>query len=150
MFSDPTIDHLPCPDRQADFYSGVTVKRAVAWVIDVSVVWAIGTVITLISIVGVFVMPMIVLAVGFLYRWLTISRGSATWGMRLMSIELRDAWGQKLDGGQAALHVLGYYLSMSVFIVQVVSMGFMALSERGQGLTDMVLGTVMLNRRSTS
>lgn len=150
MYSDPAIDHLPCPDRQADFYSGVTIKRALAWVVDVIIVWIIATVVALLSIVGVVVIPMIVFAVGFLYRWLTISRGSATWGMRLMAIEFRDAWGQKLGSGTAALHVLGYYVSMGFFAIQMVSMGFMALSERGQGLTDMVLGTVALNRRSTS
>lgn len=150
MFSDTAIDHLPCPDRQADFYSGATLKRALAWVIDVVIIWIIACVLTLVSIVGIFFMPMIVLAVGILYRWLTIARGSATWGMRLMAIEFRNAWGQKLEGGQAALHVLGYYVSMSTFVLQAVSVGFMVFSERGQGLTDMVLGTVVLNRRATS
>lgn len=147
MYSEP-MTHLPDPDRQAAFYDGVTIKRGLAWVVDVIAIAAIALPIALLTIVGLFVIPLIFLTVGFLYRWMTIARGSATPGMRLMSIELRNAWGERLDGTQALLHTLGYYITVSTFLLQVVSIGFMATSERGQGLTDMVLGTVALNRRA--
>ena len=35
-------------------------------------------------------------------------------------------------------------------LIQIVSMGFMLLNPRGQGLTDIVLSTVALNRRAAS
>lgn len=149
MYSDPIRhDHLPCPDRQAEFYDGVTLKRGLAWVIDVVVIWVIALLLSLLSIVGLFVIPMVVLVVGFLYRWVTLARGSATWGMRLMAIEFRNPWGERLSQSQAALHVTGYYIAMSTLVLQVISVGLMMISDRGQGLSDMVLGTVALNRRA--
>lgn len=147
MYTEP-MSHLPDPERQAGFYDGVLVKRFLAWIVDVVLIALVTLVISTVTIVGLFMMPLIFLTVGFLYRWMTLASGSATWGMRLMAIEFRNAWGERLDGGQAFLHVLGYTISMSTFIIQMVSVVLMATSERGQGLTDMVLGTVALNRRA--
>lgn len=147
MYSD-TFSHLPDPAMQPEFYADVTVKRAMAWIFDIVLIAVITLPIALITIVGLFFIPMIWIAVGFVYRWATISGKSATLGMRLMSIELRDGFGNRLDPGQALLHTLGYTVSVSMFPVQLVSVVLMMLSERGQGLTDLVLGTVMLNRRA--
>jgi len=83
---------------------------------------------------------------GFLYRWATLSGGSATWGMRLLSIEIRRADGDRLDGGTAFLHTMGYTISIAFFVVQLVSMVLMATTYRGQGVSDYLLGTVALNR----
>ncbi|MBP0482834.1 RDD family protein [Sagittula sp. M10.9X] len=142
------MSHLPDPDRQAGFYDGVTVKRGLAWLVDTVLIALATAVLATITIVGLFMIPMIYLLVGFVYRWATLSRGSATWGMRLMSIELRDAWGQRLSPGLAFLHVAGYVVSMSTVLIQCVSVVLMFVDARGRGLTDMVLGTVMLNRRA--
>jgi len=84
---------------------------------------------------------------GFAYRTVTIARGSATWGMRLMSIELRTADDAPLDLSAAALHTLGYTVSLALPLLQVISVVMMLGTARRQGLTDMVLGTVCLNRR---
>ncbi|GAA4229756.1 RDD family protein [Sagittula sp. NFXS13] len=147
MYYEPT-SHLPDPERQAGFYEGVTAKRGVAWVADIILIGIVTAVISTVTIVGLFFIPVIWLVVGFLYRWMTISGGSATWGMRLMAIELRDAEGMRLSPVQAMLHVLGYMVAMSMVIVQIGSVILMFVDERGRGLTDMVLGTVMLNRRA--
>jgi uncharacterized RDD family membrane protein YckC len=88
------------------------------------------------------------LVISFLYRWATLSNRSATLGMRVMSIELRSARGQRLDGGTAFIHTLGYFLSSGMFLVQLVSIACMLASRRGQSLTDLALGTVMLNQRA--
>ncbi|MEY8840270.1 RDD family protein, partial [Cribrihabitans sp. XS_ASV171] len=88
------------------------------------------------------------LVVGFVYRTATIANGSATWGMRFVGLELRNAWGQRLDTGQALAHTAGYTISMAVPILQVISVIMMLTSARAQGLTDAVLGTVALNRRA--
>ena len=66
----------------------------------------------------------------------------------LQPIELRNAEGHRLSLGEAALHTVGYYISFGMALVQLVSVIFMLTSERGQSLTDMVMGTVMLNRRA--
>ena len=147
MYTEP-MSHLPDPERQAGFYDGVLVKRFLAWIVDVVLIALVTLVISTVTIVGLFMMPLIFLAVGFLYRWMTLAGGSATWGMRLMAIEFRDWRGQRLDFMQAFLHTLGYAVSVSVAPLQLISVVCMFATERGQGLTDMVLGTVALNKRA--
>lgn len=147
MYTD-TMSHLPDPDRQSAFYDGVLIKRGLAWVVDTLVIVLITLPVALFSIVGLFVLPLLFLVIGFLYRWMTVAGGSATWGMRLMNIEFRNAWGRRLDGGEAFLHTLGYTLLATTVILQLASILTMLLTERGQGLHDLVLGTVALNRRA--
>jgi uncharacterized RDD family membrane protein YckC len=96
---------------------------------------------------GLFFFPLLFLLIGFGYRSLTIAASSGTWGMRMMSIELRDAHGERFDFSQALVHTLGYSISMAFFLIQVVSIIMMLGSARGQSLTDMALGSVMINRR---
>lgn len=150
MYRTTDIDtyHLPDPVRQPEFYSGVVVKRAIAWVIDSVLVAALLIpVVVMTAFVGLFFLPFLWLMVSFVYRWVTISTGSATWGMRMMAIELRNADGQKLDSGTALMHTLGYTLSVTTAIIQLASALLMVTTERGQGLTDLALGTVMINKR---
>ena len=98
--------------------------------------------------IGLFFLPFLYMTVGFIYRVVTIASGSATWGMRLMSIELRDAQGARFDFGQAFLHTAGYTFSLVMAPLQLVSALFMCATDRGQGLTDLVMGSVMINRRA--
>lgn len=149
MYPDHALNTLPDPDRHAAFYSGVTAKRALAWIIDTIFVTAIVLLVVLISaLTAVFIFPLVWLAVGFLYRWVTLSGRSATWGMRVMSIEFLDRYGQRFDAGTAFLHTLGYSLSMAFVLPQILSVGLMMVTRRGQGLTDMVLGSVAINRHA--
>ncbi|MEC8015082.1 MAG: RDD family protein, partial [Pseudomonadota bacterium] len=55
--------------------------------------------------------------------------------------------GRRLDGSLALLHTAGYSISVAIPVLQVISVLMMLTSSRGQGLTDALLGTVMLNRR---
>ena len=66
--------------------------------------------------------------------------------MRLMAIHFRDNRGAPLDSGTALFHTLGYFVSVAVFPLQLISIITILLSERHQSLTDMVLGTTALNR----
>ncbi|MFZ7090633.1 RDD family protein [Primorskyibacter sp. 2E233] len=148
MYSD-TYTHLPDPQRQYAFYEGVTVKRGLAWVIDFIIVAAMMVPILIFTVfVAAFFLPLLFAIVSFIYRVLTIGSGSATWGMRMMAIEFRNAQGHRFDLSQAFLHTLGYTISLSVFPLQIISVVMMFMTERGQGLTDMVMGTVALNRRA--
>jgi uncharacterized RDD family membrane protein YckC len=149
MMTDLMSNAQPDPDRHAAFYSGVPAKRAMAWIIDTIFVTLIVVLIALITaLTALFILPLVWLSVGFLYRWVTISGRSATWGMRLMSIELLDRYGQRFDAATAFLHTLGYSLSMAFVLPQILSVGLMLVSRRGQGLTDMVLGSVAINSRA--
>jgi RDD family. len=85
--------------------------------------------------------------IGFLYRLATLAGGSATWGMRLVGMELRDGRDLPFDGGIAFMHTLGYSVSVAMAPLQLISVVLMITSARRQGLTDMLLGTVPLNRR---
>lgn len=141
---------LPDPVLAPELYADVPLKRLFAWVVDFAVIGVItALVLPFTFFTGVFFLPLLFLFVGFLYRWATIARGSATWGMRLAAIEFRDASGARFDSGSAFLHTLGYTLSVSVFPLQLVSIVLMLVSERRQGLTDHVLGTAALNRRAS-
>jgi len=143
----------PNPDTQSDFYETVAAKRLFAWLIDMAVTFVLAAPlivpVLLVSVVLFFpllLIPTILAVTGFVYRWFTISSRSATWGMRLMAIELRGADGRRLAGSTAFLHTLGTTLSFAFPLVQAVSVLLMVTGERGQGITDMVLGTAMLNR----
>jgi len=90
--------------------------------------------------------PYFVAVVGFMYRVITLSNGSATWGMRMMSIELRQADGSKLEFISALLHTVGLYISFALPIVQFISILMMASQPTGKGVSDLILGTVMINK----
>ncbi|MXW85728.1 MAG: RDD family protein [Boseongicola sp. SB0673_bin_14] len=92
-------------------------------------------------------LPAVYACISFLYRWATLASWSATPGMVLMGIEIRELDGAELDGTTALLHTVGYFISVLTFPLQMISVGMMLLSTRRQGLSDMVLGTVAINRR---
>lgn len=138
----------PDPIRAPQFYASVPSKRLIAWIIDVAFTVVLALlVIPFTAFIGIFFFPVLVMLIGFAYRTLTIASSSATWGMRIMSIELRDENGERFDFTKALLHTLGYSISIAFFFIQVVSVVMMIGSARGQSLTDLALGCVMINRR---
>lgn len=142
------MSRLPDPDTQPEFYAGVPAKRLLAWLVDMGVIIVMCLLILpFTAFTGIFFFPFLLLVVGFVYRVMTLANGSATWGMRLMAIELRDTQDRPLDLGLAFLHTLGYSISLGMGFVQVISVVLMGSSAYGQGLTDMVLHTTALNRR---
>lgn len=148
MYSDSMT---PDPDSQQQFYENTPTKRLFAWIVDLTVIVAISVVIVpLTAFTGVFFFGLLLLIVGFAYRVITISRGSATWGMWLMALELRDIHDRPLDLQMAFLHTLGYSISVAMPLLQVISIVLMCTTARRQGLTDMILGTVAVNRRAVS
>ncbi|WP_171130002.1 MULTISPECIES: RDD family protein [unclassified Ruegeria] len=143
------MTYLPDPDTQPEFYQSVATKRFVAWLFDIAFISLLCTVAILLTFgLGIFVLALIYGVVSFIYRVVTISNGSATLGMRFMGIELRDAFGARMDLGKAIAHTAGYFVSMTFFVLQIISVVMMLTSARGQGLTDAFLGTVMINRRA--
>ncbi|NBD28469.1 MAG: RDD family protein [Alphaproteobacteria bacterium] len=143
----PNTPGHPNPERLPEFYAGVPLKRLFAWAID----WTVAAVISALLLpltlfIGLFVFPIMVAVVGFFYRWSTLAGGSATWGMRLMAVELRDAEGFRLDGRTAFWHVALHYGLMIVSPGLLVSAVATLMTPKKQGLHDLLLGTVALNR----
>ncbi len=144
-------DGLPDPVADRQFYDGVPARRFAAWVVDVLVTLAVGVPVAIIFGLltlgaGFLLFPVLVMVVGFVYRSATIAGRSATWGMRLMGIELRRQDGNRLDFGMAVLHTALYTLSLGVIVLQAVSILGMLSAPYGRGLPDFVLRTAMINR----
>ena len=138
---------LPDPDYQPQFYQAVASKRLLAWVIDSIIIAVLCFGVSILTVVGFFIWPLLFLVLGFAYRVVTIANGSATWGMSFAGIELRTLSGQKFDMRLAVLHTAGYSISLAIPVLQIISIIMMLTSSRGQGLTDAFLGTAALNRR---
>ena len=140
---------FPDPIAQPEFYKDVPLKRLLAWVVDATVTLvACLIILPFTAFTALFFFPALFLLVGFAYRVLTLANGSATWGMRLFAIELRGPDGEPLNASGAFAHTLGYTLSWMVPVFQLISVVLMGSTEKGQGLSDHVLGTVMVNRRA--
>lgn len=138
----------PDPIDQPEFYEGILAKRLLAWVVDsILIVGLCLVILPFTAFTGLFYFPFLILVVGFLYRVATLTGGSATWGMRLLGMELRDAHDRRFDGGTALLHTLGYTFSVAMAPLQFISIVLMVTSERRQGLTDMILSSAAMNRR---
>lgn len=138
---------LPDPDHDQAFYDGVPAKRLFAWVVDVVIVSAITFVLGLLTLSALWwIWPLTFIVVNFLYRAGTIASGSATLGMRVMSLELRGPTGARLSGVEAAIHTLSYMVATGFVILQLISVAMMALGSRHQGLHDLVIGSVAINR----
>lgn len=145
-YSDPHWG-LPDPDTQGDFYASVPVKRFFAWIVDSILILAISLIaVPFTAFTAIFFFAFLVLAVSFVYRFLTLSQGSATLGMRLMAIEFRNRYGERLDSSTAFWHTAMYIGMTAVFIVKIISVVCILVTPRAQGLHDMVLGTAAINR----
>ncbi|MBJ3761755.1 RDD family protein [Maribius pontilimi] len=141
---------LPDPDTLPEFYADIPSKRALAWVVDVIAICAFSLLLTPLTLfTSLFYFPVFYFCVGYAYRVATLARGSATWGMRLMSIEIRDHRGAPLSLGTAFLHTTGYAFSIAMFPLQLISAVTMLATPRAQGLTDMVMGSAAINRSVT-
>lgn len=136
----------PDPERHAEFYDGVLMKRFLAWLFDLVLIAIItAMIVPFTAFTALFFLPVLFLTVGFIYRWLTLSGRSATWGMRLVSIEFLDRQGSRLNSATALLWTIGYSVSMAFVLPQILSAVLMILSPRVQGLTDLVVGSVAIN-----
>ena len=99
-----------------------------AWIVDVCLIGVLTVIVaTLPLFIGWFFLPLIFVVLSFIYRVSTITSGSATWGMRLFNIELRNREGQPLEGSEAVMHTLGYMIASAFFLPQVVSVMLVAV-----------------------
>lgn len=142
-----TMDYHPNSQVfEPELYSGVVLKRGIAWVFDITLIAILrALILPFTAFTGLFFFPVMMLVVGFIYRWFTIAGGSSTWGMRVMGIHFLDHHGAPLSSGLALMHTLGYTISVAVAPLQLISIIMMLVTSRGQGLTDHLLGTAAIN-----
>ena len=141
------IEVLPDPYRHSAYYANIPAKRGIAWAIDsVLIAFLTAFLIPFTGFLALFFLGSLYLVVNFLYRWASIARFSATPGMAIMGIALRDPKGRRFDAGMALLHTAAYTASVAFVVPQILSVALMIFSARKQGLTDHVLGSVAMNR----
>lgn len=145
MYADrPYTLHVIPPEQ---LYANVAPRRLIAWGLDtIAIALITALLIPLTGFLALFFLGGLYLAVSFLYRWLGLARASGTLGMRIMGLTLRTRDGQPPDGLTALLHTLFYTLSVAFVFPQVISVALMAFSRSHQGLSDIVLGTELVNQ----
>ncbi|MDB2399545.1 RDD family protein [Planktomarina sp.] len=85
------------------------------------------------------------LIVGFFYRFPGLTIHSSTMGMRMTGIEFRQRHDRPFDGLYALLHTAGTMMAYATSL-QPVSVILMLITSRKQGLVDLILATVVVNR----
>jgi uncharacterized RDD family membrane protein YckC len=145
------MDGLPDPERDRQFYAGVPARRLAAWFVDLAIILTVGVpaaiLFGLVTLgVGFALFPLIVAGVGFFYRTATIAGGSATWGMRVMGIELRRGDGTRFDFLTALAHTAIYTVCIGFVVLQLVSCLTILGTRYRQSIADLILSTTAINR----
>ena len=142
---------LPDPEFQAEFYQDIPSKRLIAWLID-SVIVGLLTIVVLpfTAFTGLFFLPFLLAAINFIYRVVTITSGSATIGMRLVAIELRQRDGSRFDLSMAFIHTLLFTVFFSFLLPQILSIIMVMTGSKAQALHDLPLGSAAINRAARS
>lgn len=142
-----THSALPDPTYDAAYYEGVLPKRFFAWVIDAGLMLATMVILSIFTAgIAFFLWVPVHFVVSFLYRWSTIRARSATFGMRVMNIELRGQTGARLTSAEAAVHTGSYLMLVVFFVVQLISIGLMLARPLNRGIPDEIVGSVMINK----
>lgn len=143
---------LPDPDKDPQFYEAVNSRRIVAFFIDTVISLALCTVVWIVVMVltlgfGILLSGLIWMATAFAYRVFTLGSGqSATVGMRMTGIEIRNLRGDPLTYGEAAIHTILFMMALSFIFPQLISLLMAQGSSRGRLLHDIPLGSTAVNR----
>ncbi len=141
------MTNLPDPTYDPAFYDGVLPKRLFAWVIDAALMLSVMLLLSILTAGIAFILWIPIHAgLAFLYRWTTIRNKGATFGMRVMAIELRSNTGAHLSSGEAAAHTVVFLVGVVIMIVQIISIAMMIGRPLNRGLADEITGAVMINR----
>ncbi len=144
---------LPDPASAPELFAGILTRRVAAFLVDCVLIGMIAVVLLMIGLVAGFltfglawlglflVLPLAL--IGF-YAVTLGSPARATPGMRLFDLVLTPTRGQPLNGAQAFLHALVFYITF--WISWPVSLLFVLFTPRRQMIHDLVTGTLMLRR----
>jgi uncharacterized RDD family membrane protein YckC len=143
------------PWQQPELFRGVLTRRMIAFVIDLVVI----SIPVILAVIFIAVFGLITLGLGWGLFWLVspatviwpvvyygMSLGgphSATWGMRMMDLQMRTFSGTPGYFVLGCAHALLFWASVSLLTPLVLIVGL--LNGRRQLLHDLVLGTVVVN-----
>ncbi|GHA42946.1 hypothetical protein GCM10008927_04360 [Amylibacter ulvae] len=143
---DHDLSGLPDPHLDAQFYEGVAFKRFIAWVIDVVILVLIFLAATIATLGLAAVFGFLIFVLNFAYRVYFLNKKSATVGMMIAGIEIRNKHGNRLNQQEAMWHTGLYMFNFLVFPLLLLSLMMTYLTSYGQGLHDYVLGTTAINK----
>jgi uncharacterized RDD family membrane protein YckC len=143
------------PWAQPELFRGVLTRRTFAFLVDLVVL----SIPVVLAVILIFVFGIITLGLGWSLFWLVspatviwpivyygMSLGgphSATWGMRMMDLQMRTFAGTPGYFLLGCAHAVLFWASVSFLTPLVLIVGL--LNGRRQLLHDIVLGTVVLN-----
>ncbi len=143
------------PATQPEYFEGILTRRAVAWLIDVTVVGLLtalaAVVLFIFGIVTLglgwmlyFVFPGIATIIAVAYYGLCYSGAkSATLGMRALGLEMRTWYGAPAYFLLGAVHAIFYWVSVAFLTPFILLVAF--INPRKRTLHDMLLGTIVVN-----
>lgn len=138
---------LPDPAVAPEFYQTLPVKRLLAWCIDLAVtLLLVAVVVVMTAFLGLFILPLIWLAVSIAYRTVLLSRFGATLGMMLVAIRLRHLDGRAPEPMTCLAHAALFSFFMASILGQIASVAAILVTPYRQSLGDLMLGTTMINR----
>ena len=150
--------HAFDPATSPELFEGVLARRVVAFAIDVVVI----AIPLIVGWVFIFVFGLVTFGLGWALFWL-MSPGSVIWalvyygatlggpasatiGMRAMEIEMRTWYGAPAYFVLGAVHVIVFWISLSVLTPFILVVGF--FNARRRLLHDMLVGVVIINNAS--
>jgi uncharacterized RDD family membrane protein YckC len=147
----PALDPLARPE----LFDGVLPRRLLAFLVDAVLIGLLTIPLAVLNVfLGIltlglswFLFPVFIPLVALGYNALTMGGpASATPGMRLFGLEMRVWDGQRMYALLAALHAVVFWFSIYLLTPLVLLVGL--FSERRQLLHDLLLGTVLVDRKA--
>jgi uncharacterized RDD family membrane protein YckC len=144
---------LPDPSTAPELFDGVLTRRVFAYLIDVAILIAAGTMVGVVSVIlGFFtfgipwlLLPVLIPAIILGYYAITLgSPMRATVGMSMMDIVLVPTRGYPLDGWKILIHPIVFWIT--VWVAWPISLFVALFTSRQQMVQDLVTGTLMLRR----
>lgn len=145
---------IPDPLTDPQFYDGVPMRRLFAFVIDSVIITGIWFLVIFLGFLFAFMtaglgapLAMLLFSLsGFVYRWLLVAQRSATLGMMVTGIEIRDVFGRRLTHGTGFFHTFAYYVTTLFLPLAIIGWILMASSPHRRTLHDTITGSVVINR----
>jgi uncharacterized RDD family membrane protein YckC len=150
--------HAYDPATQPELFEGVLARRVVAFIVDFVII----SIPVVLAAMFIFAFGIVTLGLGFALYWLLPSAtviwaivyfgvtlggpASATFGMRVMDLEMRTWYGAPAYFVLGAVHAVAFWFTVSFFTPFVLLVAF--FNERGRLLHDIILGTVIINNAS--
>ena len=140
---------FPDPANAPHHYRRLPTRRFFGWLIDLMFISLMSfAILPLTFFIGAFFFPFIFVVTGFMYRFLTLSGRSSTWGMRLMGIHFVEHDLHPMSAGTAFMHSVIYYLCWALAPLQILSAAMIVVTAHNQGFADKFMGTTALNHRA--